>query len=143
MMKRPTWQITWNDEMSVGIREIDEDHKQFLLLINELNRSITDRKDPADIKEKLQLIIDDAERHFTHEERLFNEWQYPDIDGHASAHAQALKALQTFMPYGHDSGWINAGLKIKTIPIDHILKEDMKYADFYRNSRNTTPPEKK
>jgi hemerythrin-like metal-binding protein len=139
-MKRPTWQITWNDEMSVGIPEIDEDHKQFIISINEFNRSITDRKDPAEIKNRLQQIVDDAERHFIQEEKLFKEWQYPDTDGHASLHAQALNALKTikekFIPYGHDSGWINAGLRIKTVLIHHILTEDMKYAEFYRDSRD-------
>jgi hemerythrin len=50
--------------MSVGIPEIDEDHKHFIFLINELNRSIVDRKDPAEIKKRLQIIVEDAERHF-------------------------------------------------------------------------------
>jgi hemerythrin-like metal-binding protein len=139
IMKRPTWTISWNDGMSVGIPEIDEDHKRFILLINELNRSITDRKEPAEIKERLQFIIDDAEQHFAHEEMLFKEWRYPDIDRHASQHAQALKELKeikvNFIPYGLDSAWIDAGLKIKGILINHIIKEDMKYAEFYRNSR--------
>jgi len=129
--------------MSVGIPEIDEDHKQFILLINELNRSITDRMDPEEIKKRLQFIVEDAERHFSQEERLFKEWQYPDTDNHARIHAQALKALkaimESFIPYGHDSGWIDAGLKIKGILINHILTEDMKYAEFYRNSRDVHP----
>jgi hemerythrin-like metal-binding protein len=137
-MKRPTWKLTWNDEMSVGIPEIDEDHKQFIFLINDLNRSMTEGMRPEEIKDNLQLILDDAERHFGHEEKLFKEWQYPDADVHAKIHAQALKALQTikekFIPYGFDSGWLDAGLMIKRILVDHILTEDMKYADYYRNS---------
>jgi hypothetical protein len=32
MTKRPTWTMTWNDGMSVGIPEIDEEHKQFIRL---------------------------------------------------------------------------------------------------------------
>jgi hemerythrin len=39
-----------------------------------------------------------------------------------------------FEPYGHDSGWIDAGLKIKEILVSHILNEDMRYAEFYRKS---------
>ena len=30
------------------------------------------------------------------------------------------------------SEWIEAGMKIKDVLIDHIYKEDMKYAGFYR-----------
>ena len=137
-MKRPTWTITWTEVMSVGIPEIDADHKHFILLINELNRSITERNDPAEIKRRLQLIVDDTERHFAQEERLFKEWQYPDLDRHAGIHARTLSALQEmqaeFIPYGFDSGWIDAGLRIKELLIKHVLTEDMKYAEFYRNS---------
>ncbi len=139
-MKRPTWKIEWHDGMSVGIPEIDEDHKQFIFMINELNRSITELKDPSEIKRKLQFIVIDAERHFDDEERLFKEWNYPDTDDHADKHVQALHALQTimenFIPYGYDSEWVDAGWRIKDILISHILKEDMRYAEFYRNSRD-------
>lgn len=142
-MKRPAWMIAWHDEMSVGIRAIDEDHKQFVFLINELNRSITDRKEAAKIRERLQLIVTDAERHFGQEEWLFKEWRYPDADGHASIHAQALKAINAimlaFIPYGLDSGWVDAGLKIKDILIEHHQTEDMKYAEFYHNTFSVAP----
>lgn len=137
-MRRPTWTIAWNEGMSVGIPEIDEDHKHFIFLINEFNRSITEQRDSQEIKNKLQLITQSTARHFTHEEILFNNWQYPDIEVHAGIHAHILKAIQDIMeqftPYGFDSGWIDAGLRIKVLLLDHILTEDMKYAQFYRNS---------
>ncbi len=132
--------------MSVGIPAIDEDHKQFIVLINELNRSITEGKNQAEIKQRLHLIVDDAERHFRQEEKLFNEWKYPDSYDHANIHAQVLKSLKTilaeFVPYGSDSGWVNAGLRIRDLLINHILAEDMKYAEFYRKTFGAAPPEK-
>ena len=116
-MRQPTWTIKWTDEMSVVIPDIDEDHKHFIILIHDLNRTIADRKDSAEIKRILQLIIEDAERHFAKEEKLFQEWNYPDLSLHAASHAQTLNALQgakeNCVPYGYDSSWIDAGLKIK------------------------------
>lgn len=145
-MKRPTWTMSWNDVMSVGIPEIDADHKHFIDLINELNRSITDGKDPAEIKKRLQIIVEDAERHFSQEERLFSEWQYPGTEAHAIKHAHVLKMLnaimENFVPYGADSGWINAGLRIRDILIEHILSDDMTYAEFYRNTPGVAAAEK-
>ncbi len=139
-MRRPTYTITWVDEMSVGIPEIDEDHKHFISLMNELNRSITQGNAPTEIKQRLQVIIDDAVQHFAHEERLFKEWQYPDVSSHAKIHAHTLKELNAimgeFVPYGLDSAWVEAGTRIKSILINHILTEDMKYAEFYRNRCN-------
>lgn len=138
-MEPSIWKIEWNDGMSVGISEIDVDHKRFISLINEFNRAIVDRMDLSEIKKRLQLILDDAERHFDHEERLFKKWEYPDADNHANKHAQIIKALhatmEKFMSYDLMSGWIAAGQAVKDILITHILAEDMKYAEYYRNSR--------
>ena len=145
-MKRPTWRIEWHEGMCVGIPELDEDHRQFIDMINDLNRSINERREPSEIKRKLKFIVDDAERHFTQEEKLFKEWQYPDTEEHALKHSKALKNLQEivekFIPYGHDSEWVDAGWRIKGILVNHILTDDMKYAEFYRKSLETNPNEK-
>ncbi len=137
-MRRPTLQLTWSEELSVGIPEVDEDHKRFFDLINELNRSITAGKEATSIMNAFQVIIDDAVSHFAHEEKLFGEWQYPGADAHSKKHANVVKALgilqNKFVPYSKDSEWMDAGVKVKKILLDHILKEDMKYADFYQES---------
>lgn len=123
--------------MNVGIPEIDEDHKPISLLINELNRSITEGKSPAEIKRKVQLIIDDAVRHFSQEEMLFQAWQYSDTASHARMHAHILNALQGikvgFTPYGFDSSWVNVGMRIKRILIEHFQNEDVKYAEYIKS----------
>jgi hemerythrin-like metal-binding protein len=143
-MRRPTLNIIWSDGMSVGIPVIDEDHKQFLVLINELNRSIADRKAPDEIKNSLNLIIQDAERHFAQEEKLFVEWNYPDTSEHARIHAHVLNSLHEMqsklIPYGQDSGWSNIGLEIKDLLINHILMSDMRYAEFFHKNRDTLSP---
>ena len=137
-MEPHTWKIECDESMSVGIPEIDADHKRFISLIDELNRAIVDRMGQAEIKIRLQNILDDATRHFAHEEKLFREWQYPDAEEHAKKHENAIRALQaiqdSFMNYGLPSEWINVGLEVKDILINHLVNEDMEYAQFYRNS---------
>jgi hemerythrin len=131
-MKRLKWKLEWNEGMSVGIPEIDDDHKQFILLINELNRSIAERMRPTEILKRLQFIVEDTERHFEREERFLQERHYPDAEGHTRTHAQILSSLKnimaSFMPFGLEAEWIDAALAIKEILISHILNEDMKYA---------------
>ena len=121
--------------MSVGIPQIDADHKHFIVLINQLNKAIRERMPQEDIRQVLQLIIVDAEQHFAREERYFAEWHYPDVENHTKLHQQALNTLRDIMAasvaYGFDAEWIAAGLKIKQTLIEHILEEDSKYAQFY------------
>ena len=138
MYKRPTLMFTWNDEMDVGIPEIDEDHKPIIISINEFNRSITEGKDPSEIKRRLQLVIDETIRHFSQEEELFKKWQYSEAASHARLHADILKAIQEimnrFIPYGSDSSWTRVGITMKQILAEHFKNEDVKYAEF-RQSR--------
>jgi hemerythrin-like metal-binding protein len=134
MANRPTLTFTWNDEMDVGIPEIDEDHKPIIISINEFNRSITEGKDPTEIKRRLQLVIDETIRHFSREEELFKKWQYSETTSHARLHAHILKAMQRikngFIPYGSDSSWMRVGIRIKEILVEHFKNEDVKYAEF-------------
>ena len=137
-----TWKMEWNDGMSVGIPEIDAEHRQFIFLVNEFNHAITERMGLSEIKLRLQNILDDAVQHFAHEEALFKEWNYPDTDIHASMHKAAFEALQEieakFVNYNFEPEWINAGLAVKDLLIEHVLTEDMKYAAFYRKSHSAS-----
>jgi hemerythrin-like metal-binding protein len=133
----PIWKIEWSDALSVGIPEIDADHKRFARLVNELNRSIIDRAPVTEIRRRLELIIDDAGQHFANEERLFKEWKYPGSESHAAIHTQIINELHGIMRSlvcpSPDAQWINSGLEIKAVLINHILKDDMKYDNSYRN----------
>jgi len=135
IMEPHTWNIEWKDAMSVGIPEVDEDHQRFVFLINELNRAIVDRIDTREIKERLQLIFDDAVRHFALEERLFRQWKYPDAEEHANKHTEVLAALRMIMEssvsYDLPSEWISVSLEVKERLINHLLTEDMKYAEYF------------
>lgn len=133
--------------MSVGIPEIDEDHKRFILLVGDLNRAIADRMELGEIKRRLQLIFDDVVQHFAHEEKLFAQWQYPDTQTHASKHAQVLKTLDAIkersINYDLPLEWIAVSMEVKDLLIDHLVTEDVKYAEYVRNARpsSTAPAE--
>lgn len=137
-MEPRIWSMEWNDAMSVGIPEIDEHHKRFIALVDAFNESVAKRIAITEVQKRLQDLLYDAVRHFAHEERLFTEWGYPGADHHARMHAQLVKVLQDIkstISSGYDAEWVEAGLKIKEALMDHFHIEDMKYAEFYRDSR--------
>jgi len=137
-MRKPTLKYEWMEEMRIGIKDVDDDHMRFFDLINELNLAISKGKHSTEIKECLQLIIDDAERHFIIEEKLIQGWNYPFVEEHSKIHQRVLLELNNihceFLPYGNDSQWLDAGVKIKKILVGHILNDDMKYADYFHNA---------
>jgi hemerythrin len=130
----PTWRLVWSDELSVCIPEIDIEHRRFIELINALNEAIIERMSLAEIQRRMQDIMDDTVVHFAHEEALFRDWGYPLADEHAKKHKQAVQALNDIMIRfkrdRSDYDWIDAGLQVKQVLIEHLLNEDMKYRDF-------------
>ncbi len=138
MTEQPPWRLEWSDALSVGIPEIDTEHRHFTHLVNELNIAIIGRMDVDEIKKRMQLILDDAINHFSHEEELFRDWGYPEADGHAMRHAQLMQSLNEIMGNFERGGveyeWIEAGLKVKEALIEHMLQEDMKYRDYRRSA---------
>jgi hemerythrin-like metal-binding protein len=136
-MKNQKWNLEWNDGMSVGIPEIDADHKRFISLVDELNLSITERMNASEINKRLQHVIKDANRHFEQEEKLFHERQYPNAEGHLRSHnniRNMLKKVQdSFLPYGLEAEWLDAAQVIKQMLISHLLTEDMQYAGYFES----------
>ena len=132
--------IEWNDSMSTGIPEIDADHKRFVSLINSFSPYAVPQMDSETAMQLLQLISEDARRHFAYEESRFREWQYPDSDGHAARHAEIIGMLaqmkSRLAARKSAPEWVELALSLKNILLTHILIDDMKYADFYHSIRN-------
>ena len=135
--KLSTWRMEWNEQLSVNVPEIDAEHRHFIGLVNELNEAIITRMSLEVIQNRMQLVIDDAVKHFSHEELLFIQWGYPEAEIHAKRHAQILIAMnqimEVFQRGGLEYEWIEAGLNVKKALIEHLLTEDMKYRDYYKN----------
>ena len=135
-MKKSEWEIRWNDALSVGVAEIDEEHRRFIARVDELNQAIMECKDKPTVERLLDLILMEAAHHFWHEQRLLVEWKYPDRAVHAAKHAHLVEqfecVMQEFEQADVSFTWALKGLYIKQLLIDHLLKEDMKYRDFLR-----------
>lgn len=133
-MATPVWRLEWDESLSMCIPEIDVEHRRFIRLVNDLNDAIVDRMDSAEIRKRMQRIIDDAIAHFAHEEELFRKWGYPRAEEHAKKHAAITQALNGIMEQFNQERsmyeWIAAGLKVKDALIQHLLSEDMKYRDY-------------
>jgi hemerythrin len=132
----PPWRLEWTDELSVDIPEIDAEHQHFIQLVNEFNEAIVSRMDMTEVIKRTRAILEDAEKHFYHEEALFKKWNYPAAKEHEDNHAQIIIALHDIMKQlergGTEYSWIQAGLSVKNSLVHHLLTEDLKYRDFVR-----------
>lgn len=126
--------IEWKDEYSVGIPVIDKQHMQLIDMINKLNDAMSEGKGKKIIADVLSEMINYTVTHFTHEERMLERNNYPDLIAHKRKHNKFVEKIKDF-----EEGVKNRefGITIKIIDylkewlIDHIQGTDMKYANYF------------
>ena len=138
-MKTREWEISWSDSLNVGVPEIDEEHRQFVARVNELNQAIVECEGKATIERLLDLMLMEANHHFWHEQQLLAQWKYPQRAAHAAKHAQLTAQFERVMKEFEQADisftWALKGLHIKQLLVDHLLREDMKFRDFLRKQK--------
>lgn len=141
-MNKSEWEIDWNESLSVGVAEIDDEHRQFIARVNELNRAIVEGSDKPTVERLLDLMLMEATHHFWHEQQLLKLWKYPQRAAHAAKHAQLTaqieRVMQEFERADVSFTWALKGLHIKQLLVDHLLHEDMKFRDFLQQQRGVS-----
>lgn len=130
--------MTWQDNFSVGVPSIDAQHKRLIELINELHQAMLDGAVPEKIKEILNGLIEYTQLHFSHEEKLFAEHEYPDAVAHKEIHdalVGKVMELKTKVDAGEQIRGMEVMEFLKSWLTGHILGEDKKYSAHF-TSRN-------
>jgi hemerythrin len=127
--------IEWTDNLSVGIEEIDSQHKRLIGLINELHAAMMERRS----KDALGVIIgglkDYTVTHFSTEEMYFDKFKYQNSLSHKKEHQGFVDKVNEYKT-GFEKGKIMLSVEImdylKNWLVAHIQKIDTAYAPFFR-----------
>jgi len=127
--------IRWSEKFSVGVKELDEQHRQIIEMLNRLISTPEARDANSEtVSEILTAMTRYSLEHFKTEEGLMKAHGYPNLEEHRQEHiAYRRKAIDfsTAATIGVES--------VPQILIDylsewwmhHILDEDMKYKPFF------------
>lgn len=123
--------IQWGEKYSVKIREIDNQHKKLIGMLNELSDAMSQGKGNDVLGRVLKGLVDYTLVHFKYEEQLMKDNGYEDFAAHKAAHDDLAKqaselyeqfkggkALMSIKVLSFLSNWLNT----------HILNIDMKYS---------------
>lgn len=122
--------FVWNEEYSVGVKEIDDQHKQLFIYVNELMEVIRETPDPERVRKITEQLIAYKISHFATEEKYFHEFNYAETDAHEAAHRQfdkRIKDLQAQFPddvYSFAFGLVDF---LEDWLIGHLMGTDKKY----------------
>ena len=86
--------ISWNNNMSVKVAEIDKQHQKLVDMINDIHDAMRQRKAKDILGDIIAGLGDYAVKHFTHEEKYFARFNYPDSAAHKKEHDDFFKTQQ-------------------------------------------------
>ena len=125
--------FTWSDECSVGIAELDAQHRQLIELLGELMKCVRSGESAKFAPAALRQTIEYAERHLQREELVLRVRGYPGYVEHKAEHdayQQKVAALKI------RSARRDLGIRIANFLAEwwraHILTSDQQYARYFR-----------
>lgn len=86
--------FVWSDNFSVGIQEVDEQHKVLVSLLNKLHVAIIEHHGKATSREILDQLAEYTRTHFMLEESLMRLTHYPGFEIHKQQHEELLAQVQ-------------------------------------------------
>lgn len=128
--------IKWNESYSTGISEVDEQHKYWISLLEELYESQKNSMGQVFLSELLEKLEDYTHYHFDTEAGLMEKVEYPYLSEHLAEHDIFKSYLVRFK---NDIESSNLLTSVKTLDfmkdrmITHILGTDVQYAKHLMN----------
>jgi len=119
--------IEWREEFSLGIPEVDHEHRQLIELINSLHADLGTERSVQDIADCLGEIYARIAAHFALEEKVMRARGYDQLADHKADHERLLDDLRDIM----DSVWAQQALDDRELSdrlsrwfVDHFRTRD-------------------
>ncbi|MBF0107757.1 MAG: bacteriohemerythrin [Magnetococcales bacterium] len=125
----------WNDKLTLGLRDIDADHRKLVDMANKLHSVMSSGQSGKMVHELLLELGEYAKFHFSREEDLFHKFHYPATETHIKIHrnleAQLAGVVAQF-EQGDFSVAIDLLTLLKAWLTQHIMEVDHAYAPFLK-----------
>jgi hemerythrin len=122
----------WNEEFSVNVASLDEQHKMLFQLIDELE-SVSKGHTGEDISFIITELNAYALYHFAAEERLLARFGFPGQETHHSEHREfEAKAYEFRSRFMNDDPGLQSEMKtsLESWISEHIKHTDREYSQF-------------
>lgn len=126
--------VAWSQRYSVNIKEMDEQHKVLIGMINDLHDALKKGEGRQVTSGILQKMIEYAAMHFSLEERYMIKYDYPDFSSHKKKHTAFVEKVLGFQR-DLNGGSVTVSLEVMKFLmewlLEHIRHTDMKYSPFF------------
>ena len=127
--------FNWSAQYETGIFMVDTQHKKLVDAINILHDAMKDGKGKDKVETTLNFLVDYTVQHFTAEEGLMKQKNYPDFVNHKAVHDKLVAEVKN-MRTKYLAGKV-LPMEVSSFMSDwlktHILGTDKKYVPFLKN----------
>lgn len=113
--------ILWRDELSVGVEQIDAQHKELLQQFDQLLSACRQGKGSEEVLHLLDFLDEYVVTHFHDEEQLQKQSGFPDFDEHHREHQAFVGKLEELKNRMHNDG---------SVLLDHVLDANKMLLDW-------------
>lgn len=121
----------WSDALSVKVKEIDDQHRKLVELLNSLYEAHLARMGKEVQKEIIASMVGYAQTHFRTEEGYMQKLGYPGFAEHRAEHVDFAMKAQELQARVDSAGLIFTVEILEFLKRwlqDHIMGTDMKYS---------------
>jgi len=127
--------IKWNENYSIDLNIIDQQHKKWIDFINILYRSFKNEVPVADINENISKLLDYTDYHFGFEEKYLEDFNCGKPEEHKKTHEKFISTIKEYQ-IQFNEGEYNSVYKlivfINSWVLHHIQVEDKAYVDCFK-----------
>lgn len=128
--------IEWNDSIKIGLWTIDVQHERWVGLVNALHEAMLRGQGKDMLEKTLSEAIAYTRTHFSEEESLMLQHQYPEYHEHKAIH-EAFLAEMLDLQEKHRRSLVPVTIKLmnsmKHWVIGHIMGADRAYAKLLKS----------
>jgi hemerythrin len=126
--------FVWSEEFSIGLDEIDEQHKELVSLLNDLHVAIREHHATDTCRQILDALADYTRTHFAVEESLMRITGYPQFAVHKQNHEELIgqvQALQEKLDSGQAKITFELLHFLKQWLVHHINEADKRFGEYF------------
>ena len=129
--------IEWTADLSTGVNEIDNQHRELFQRINDLLDACNRGKGKEEVKKVISFLEDYVVTHFSEEEKYMGRYDYPEGLSHKKRHAEFMENfLRLKTEFEAEGPGVHIVVSINRLVVDwlrnHIRKTDRALGSFLK-----------
>lgn len=129
--------LNWSENLAVGVKNIDSQHKEIFNRLNRLFDACSNNKAKQEVQHLVEFLEFYVSEHFKDEEELQRTSSYPEYSAHINEHKKFMLDLESLKSKIETEQDKNHLLELTELLtqwlVEHIGKVDKQFSLYYKN----------